>query len=235
MLPFHMMLLLILPVGLSMPSGRTLAFSPASVDDSPVADRHAEGLVHGFLVLLTLEGKALAYGDLIQTVAGDRVTSKLTFQFKDGSNRSETAIFSQSHGFRLLSDHVVEKGASFKNATETKIDASTGNVEIHYTDKDGHAKIEADRLELPGNLANGILFTLLKNIDRNSSGSIFSMVAITPKPRLVKLAIASLGEDTFDVGGTRRKFSTAQSGFPRVPSAESRHKRRLHATRNAAK
>jgi hypothetical protein len=100
---------------------------------------------------------------------------------------------------------VVEKGASFKNATETTIDASTGKIEVHYTDKDGHSKVEADRLELPGHLANGMLFTLLKNIDVNSSGSILSMVAITPKPRLVKLVVTSLGEDTFVVGGTRRK------------------------------
>jgi hypothetical protein len=31
-----------------------------------VAVRHPEGLVHGFLTLKTLDGKALADGDLIQ-------------------------------------------------------------------------------------------------------------------------------------------------------------------------
>ena len=39
--------------------------------------RHPEGLVHGFLGLKTLDGKALADGDLIQNVRGDRVTTRL--------------------------------------------------------------------------------------------------------------------------------------------------------------
>src|SRR5512145_3111650 len=44
---------------------------------------HPEGLVHGFLTLKTLDGKALADGDLIQNVRGDRVTSRLLFRFRD--------------------------------------------------------------------------------------------------------------------------------------------------------
>jgi hypothetical protein len=41
---------------------------------APIAVRHTEGSVHGFLVLRTLEGNALADGDLIQVARGDRVT-----------------------------------------------------------------------------------------------------------------------------------------------------------------
>src|SRR5437870_62468 len=44
-------------------------------DSVPV--RHTEGLVHGFLVLRTLEGKALADGQLTQDAKGDRVTNRL--------------------------------------------------------------------------------------------------------------------------------------------------------------
>jgi len=36
----------------------------------PVAVRHVEGLVHGFLVLRTLEGKVLAEGDLFRPAVG---------------------------------------------------------------------------------------------------------------------------------------------------------------------
>jgi hypothetical protein len=66
---------------------------------APVAERHPEGLVHGFLVLRTLEGDTLADGDLIQVAHGDRVTSRLVFHFKDGSIHDETAVFSQRRNF----------------------------------------------------------------------------------------------------------------------------------------
>jgi hypothetical protein len=75
--------------------------------------RHTEGLVHGFLVLSSLDGTPLATGDLMQTASGIRVTSRLIFHFKDGSVHDETAIFSQRRAFRLLSDHVVQKGPAF--------------------------------------------------------------------------------------------------------------------------
>src|SRR5882672_3752172 len=51
----------------------------------PVAVRHTEGIVHGFLALRTLDGKTVADGDLIQLARGGRVTSRLVFRFKDGS------------------------------------------------------------------------------------------------------------------------------------------------------
>src|SRR4029079_10724854 len=80
----------------------------------PVAVRHAEGLVHGFLALRSLEGKLLASGDLIQEVHGDLVTSRWVFRFRDGSIHDETAVFSQRGHFRLISDHLVQKGPTFE-------------------------------------------------------------------------------------------------------------------------
>ena len=69
--------------------------------------RHVEGIVHGFLVLRTLDGTAIADGDLIQNSRGNRVTARLIFRFKDGSLHDETAVFSQRQQFRLVSDHLV--------------------------------------------------------------------------------------------------------------------------------
>jgi hypothetical protein len=57
-----------------------------------VAVRYLEGLVHGFLVLRTLEGDILADSDLIQVAHGDRVTSRLVLHFKDGSIHDETTF-----------------------------------------------------------------------------------------------------------------------------------------------
>src|SRR4029077_3016491 len=84
--------------------------APAHLLGEPVSVRFTEGIVHGFLSLRTLDGAVLANGDLIQTAHGDRVTARLTFRFKDGSIHDETAVFSQRQVFRLVSDHLVQKG-----------------------------------------------------------------------------------------------------------------------------
>ena len=85
--------------------------------------RHTEGLEHGFLVLRTLEGKAIADGQMMQDAHGDRVTAHLIFRFKDGSIYEETTLYSQRGTFRLLSDHLIQKGPSFKQPVDTLIDA----------------------------------------------------------------------------------------------------------------
>jgi hypothetical protein len=49
---------------------------PSSVlSQSPIAVRYTEGLVHGFLVLRTLEGNVLADGEVTEVAHGDRVTA----------------------------------------------------------------------------------------------------------------------------------------------------------------
>lgn len=178
---------------------------PGAMSAAPVAVRHAEGLVHGFLVLRTLTGDTLADGDLIQVARGDRVTSRLVFGFKDGSVHDETAVFSQRRNFRLLTDHLVQKGPAFQHPMEVSIDGSTGQVTVHSTDDDGKEKVVTERLGLPPDVANGLVLTLLKNVQSDAPPMTVSMVAATPKPRLVKLAIASQGEEPFSVGGSSRK------------------------------
>lgn len=170
-----------------------------------VGVRYAEGLLHGFLVLQTLEGKTLAAGDLIQNTSGGRVTTKLILRFKDGSLHEETTEFSQRDKFQVVKYHLVQKGPAFKRPLETSIDFSSGQVAVRYTDDDGKQKEISERMELPSDVANGIVPTLLKNIQPTASPVTVSMVAATPKPRLVKLALASQGEEPFSVGGFNRK------------------------------
>src|SRR5436190_19232174 len=94
--------------------------------------RHPEGLLHVFLVLKTLAGTSLADGELVQTPRGDQVTSRLVFHFKDGSIHDETSIFSQRQRFRLITHHLVQKGATFRQPLEMSIDSSTGAVTVRY-------------------------------------------------------------------------------------------------------
>ena len=178
---------------------------PGTLSAAPVAVRHTEGLVHGFLVLRTLEGDTLADGDLIQVAHGDRVTNHLMFRFRDGSVRDETAIFSQCGNFRLLNYHLVQKGPAFQRPMEVLVDNATGQVRVRYTDEDAKEKVISDRLELPPDVANGMIFTLLKNVRPDGPPTAVSMVAATPKPRLVKLVVTPRGEEPFSIGGSRRK------------------------------
>jgi hypothetical protein len=170
-----------------------------------VAVRHTEGLVRGFLSLRTLDGDLLADGELLQSARGPRVTSRLVFHFKDGSLHDETAVFSQRQQFRLVSDHLVQKGPSFPQPIDMTIDATKGQVTVHYTDDHGQAKEESAQMDLPADLANGLILTALKNADPASPPKTVGFVAATPKPRLVKLAITSAGEEPFRTGGTARK------------------------------
>jgi hypothetical protein len=193
-----------LRVGTALLTGVSL-LSTAAISAEAVSVRHREGLVHGFLALSTLDGETLADGDLIQSARGDRVTSRLVFHFKDGSVHDETAVFSQSRTFRLLSDHLVQKGPAFPHPMEVSIDSRSGQVTVRYKDEDGHERVATERIDLPTDVGNGLILTLIKNVRPDAAQTTVSMVAATPKPRLVKLVIKPAGEEPFSIGGSPRK------------------------------
>lgn len=176
----------------------------ASAKAEPVRVRHVEGVVHGFLVLRTLEGTPIADGDLIQLARGGRVTATLVFHFKDGSVHEETAVFSQQGAFHLMSDHLVQKGPTFPQPLDLSVDAASGQAMVRYTDEHGKSKQESERFGPHPDLANGLILTLLKNVNPAAPPKEFSYVAATPKPRLVKLALSVAGEDRFSLGATTR-------------------------------
>jgi hypothetical protein len=165
-------------------------------------------MAHGFLGLRTLEGVPLADGDLVETTVptrgGNRVTVRLSLRFKDGSLHEETSVYLQQKTFRFVSDHVVQKGPAFKTPLESTI-AADGQVEVHYRDDDGKEQTIAERLKLPPDVANGMTLALLKNISARTPKTTVSMVAITPKPRLVELEITPAGEDPFSTAASARK------------------------------
>jgi len=164
-----------------------------------------EGLMHGFLALRTLDGERLADGEMSQVAEGDRVTSRLIFRFKDGSVYDDTTTFSQRGAFRVLSDHLVQCGPSFKQPMDTSIDASSGQVTVRYKDQGGREKVLKERRDLPPDIANGLLFTLVKHIQPNVPQTIVSMLATTPKPRVVKLEIRPEGEKAIASGNTKHE------------------------------
>src|SRR5207249_4941683 len=154
--PVHSRLLTGLLVSAALLQARAL-----EAEQIPV--RFKEGTVHGFLVLRTQQGETLAAGDLIQVIRGDRLISELVFHFKDGSVDDEITIFSQRDHFRLLSSHHVQKGPAFPNPMDVSIDGSSGEVQVRSTEN-GKDKVQTKHLDLPPDLANGLILTILKNI-----------------------------------------------------------------------
>src|SRR5439155_26014956 len=165
--------------------------------------RHTEGLIHGFLVVRTLEGKAIADGQMTQDARGDRVTTHLIFRFKDGSIYEDTTIFSQRGTFRLLSDRLILRGPSFKQPMDTSIDTSTGQVKVRYTDDRGKEKVIAQRMELPPDVANGLLLTLMKDIKPSVLRTTVYMVATTTITRHVMIASLAQQETHLALGSFR--------------------------------
>jgi hypothetical protein len=172
-----------------------------------IAVQHLEGLVHGFLVLRTLQGETLANGELTQVNLGDRVTSHLVFRFKDGSMHEESTVFSQHRNFRVLSHHLVQKGPAFRHPIDVLINAVSGQITVRSLDDQGKESVSTEHVKIPSDLANGMILTLIKNIAPNVPRTTFSLVVTTPKPRLVKLEITPQGEDTFLIGETSRKVT----------------------------
>ncbi len=160
-----------------------------------VTARHREGALHAFLALRSMDGKALADGELIQTVDGDQVTARLVFHFRDGSLHDETTVFTQKKEIRLVSNRVVQKGPSFPRALEMSLDASRGRVTVKYTTDEGEEKQKSETMDLPPDLANGIVVTLLTNVTPESHPESISFLAATPDPRLVRLKISAAETD----------------------------------------
>lgn len=151
-----------------------------------------------------MEGKIIGAGDLTQSIRGDRAVSHLVFRFKDGSVDDETAVFSQRGHFRLISDRHIQKGPMFSKPSDVSINVSTGQATVRYSDN-GREKVETEHMDLPPDLANGIILDVLKNISPDTKETKLSYVAATPKPRLVTLSISPEEGETFSVAGSRRK------------------------------
>jgi hypothetical protein len=76
---------------------------------------------------------------------------------------------------------------------------------VHSTGKDGKEEVKTDHLELPPDLANGLVPVVLQNLPPNAPVTTVSMVVVTPKSRLVKLVISKVGDDKCFVAASSRK------------------------------
>jgi hypothetical protein len=136
---------------------------------APVPVRFVEGTLHGFLVLSTTDGTMIASSE-------------------------ETVVFTQQKVFSMQSYQSVQRGPAFAEDKEILLDRSSGKYRVKTTDhKDGKDKVSEGSLDLPADVYNGMVFTVAKNRPRAASKTI-QLVAFTPEPRIIQLAIAPVGE-----------------------------------------
>lgn len=164
-----------------------------------IAVRHIEGTSLGFLVMRTLDSKTIAYGYSKQVIKEGVVIDDLVFDFIDGSRYEEITKFTQDGQFRLLSDQVEQKGPAFKENSQSWLDATTGKITVHTLDE-GKEKETTKHLELPTDVSNGMIFTLVKNLDASAPETTVSMVSTSTSPRVVKLQISPGPEKSIKVG-----------------------------------
>lgn len=167
-----------------------------------VTVKQTVGSCRGFLSVRSESGKMLAHGELTQSAHGARITSRMVFHFLDGSLDDETVVFSQDRVLKLISDRHIQKGPFFPKDTDWLVEES-GQVTGRTREKGGTEKVETDHLDLPPDVSNGIVGTLLLNVPRDIPDLKVAYVAPTGKGRLIHLDIAPISNGKFrDVGLT---------------------------------
>ena len=203
---------------------------PRATAASPMPVRFVEGVVHGFLVLRTLDGDPIASGDLRQVNADGNVKSHLVFGFKDGSVLDETVTFTQGQVFTMQHYHLIQRGPVFSKDSDITVDRVSGKYTVKTKDHDdGKEDVEDGTLELPSDVYNGMIFTILKNLEKGVAETIH-LVTFTPKPQIIELELLPTGHERVSVGnasktansyilrpklGTARKLLASLTG--RVP------------------
>ncbi len=176
-----------------------LGVAAAVAEQIPVV--HVQRPMHRFMVARTQGGAILARGEFTQVVQGDEVTMRLIYHFVDGSIDDETTTYRQQGVFRLVRNHHIQKGPFFGRPTDFEVDATTGTAITRTTDRNGRVEAESVHVDLPGDLANGFIGTLLLNVPPNTAPFRVGMLVPVGSGRLIRLLISRDADQPFHQGG----------------------------------
>jgi hypothetical protein len=171
----------------------------------PISVRHIQRPMHRFMVARSEDGKTIASGEFSQVVQGDEVTMRLTYKFVDGSIDDETTTYRQQGTFRLVRNHHIQKGPFFTKPIDFTVEAATGIVTSRTIDKNGKMHVESKHMNLPDDLANGFVGTLLLNVPHNTTPFRVWMLAPVGGGRLIRLLISPEDEQTVHLAGQTLK------------------------------
>lgn len=186
-------------LGFALVGASALAAGPSPALAGPVSVRYLEGVTHGYLVLRNADGETLADGDLLQVVKPDGVDSRLLLRFRDGSLYDETVVFTQQKVFTLVRYHLIQRGPTFPEELEVKMERKTGRYEVRSRRGGDEPETVAGELDLAPDVYNGMMIMLLKNLAKGATETVQNVVFM-PKPLVIQLDLASVGEETVMAG-----------------------------------
>ena len=173
---------------------------PIPLSAAPVPVRFVEGSLHGFLSLRSIDGALVAEGDLLQVARGGEIEKRMVFRFKDGSLLEESVVFTQQIVYTMQSYRLLQRGPIFTEDIEISLARATGKYRVKTkAHKDGREAMHEGTLDLPLDVYNGLILSIVKDLREGASETIH-FVAFTPEPRLIQLAVAPAGEQRVLVG-----------------------------------
>src|ERR1700679_2662151 len=170
-----------------------------------ISVRHIQSPMHRFMVARSEAGKIIANGEFSQVVQGDEVTMRLTYRFVDGSLDDETTTYRQQGTFRLVRNHHIQQGPFFAKPVDFAVEAATGMATSRTADTNGKVHVESEHIDLPDDLANGLVGTLLLNVPPNTAPLRVGILAPVFGGRLIRIMISPEGERPFQKTGQNLK------------------------------
>jgi hypothetical protein len=179
-------------------------FRPAAhAEQIPV--KHVQLPMHRFMVARSEAGQIIANVEFLQAVQGNQVTMHVTYRFVDGSIDDEETTYTQQGAFRLVRNHHIQKGPFFAKPLDFTVEAATAMVTSRTIDKNGKMHVESRHMNLPADLANGFVGTLLLNVPHNTAPFRVGMLAPVGGGRLIRLLISPEQEQTVQLSGQSLK------------------------------
>jgi hypothetical protein len=180
----------------------TLA-AAAPAEQIPV--KHIQLPRHEFMVARSETGETIARAEFTETVQGDEVTMRLTYHFLDGSIDDETTTYRQQGTFQLVRNHHIQQGPFFLKPVDFTVEAATGTATSRTTDKNGDVHVASQHIDLPPDLANGFVGTLLLNVPPNTVPFRVGILVPVFGGRLIRILISPQGQQPFQKAGQTLK------------------------------
>ncbi len=170
-----------------------------------ISVKHIQLPRHEFMVARSETGKIIAQVEFTESVQGDEVTMRLTYRFVDGSIDDETTTYRQQGTFRLIRNHHIENGPFFAKPVDFAVETATSTATTRTTDKNGRIHVESEHIDLPDDLANGFVGTVLLNVSPNTAPFRVGILAPVFGGRLIRILISPEGEQPFQRAGQTLK------------------------------
>jgi len=187
-------------------AGSLFAFFPGIMATRAQMEvQHNQTLMHQLMDARSEDGKLLGHAEFRQTVVGNEVTMRLTYRFLDGSIDDEVTTYRQSGTFQLVRDQHIQKGPFFTRPVDFTVDGTTQTATTITTDKKGALHTSTEHIDLPKDLSNGFVGTLLVNVPKNVRTFRVSLLVPVNGGHLVHIQISPVGERPFHMAGKNAK------------------------------